>query len=189
MKNNFEQDVAIDPANLALEWLRQATLVHKYAELSARAKDTLTRAKDNLEVVKAQVDGRIRAIPSDKKPTEAAISGMVLQSEEYLRANEEYLQAKLTADLVQSACIALDHKKAALENLVRLMGQNYFAGPKEPQDLGDAWGKRLQDVCIDLQVDIDQRAKDRMARRAQPTEAELAAMPQEEFRRTTRRGA
>lgn len=162
----FEKDVQINPGALDVEWLRQASLFRKYAAASADAKDEVTRAKDHLEVVKAQQDSMIRGIPTDKKPTEAAIAGLVLQSQEYQDANEAYLKAKYNADMVQAAVSAMEHKKTALENLVRLMGQQYFAGPREPRDLEGEWSRQVQATDQSMGDAVDSRAKERMSREA-----------------------
>lgn len=174
MQNDFEKDVGIDPNALDVEWLRQPGLVAKYTRLNAEARDNVTRAKDQMEVVKAQVDGELRSgfAAGEKKPTEAAIASMVLQHEKCIGANEEYLKAKLNADLVQAACTALDHKKAALENLVRLYGQQYFAGPREPRDLSLEWSRQAQDKAEDS---VDDRARTALGRRNPETESEQPA--------------
>jgi hypothetical protein len=164
MRNDFEKDVYIDPNALDVEWLRQASLTAKYAQKAAYAKDNLTRAKDKLDVVKAQLDGELRAgiAAGEKKPTEAAIASMVLQHPRYAEVNEAYLEAKLNADLCQAACTALENKKSALEALVRLLGMQYFAGPREPRDIAHVWGEQLQSTYTRMEAALDNQVKTRM---------------------------
>lgn len=185
MDNEFDKDVSINPEALDVEWLRQPRLVAKYSEALASAKESMTRAKDSIDVVKAEVDGELRAgfAADAKKPTEAAIAAMVLQAQSYQDANEAYLVAKRRADMVQAAVTALDHKKAALENLVRLFGQNYFAGPREPRDLGVEWNKQLTQTGSRMEGDADQAIKQSLlARRG----GEHAEVEQHEPRRRRR---
>jgi predicted nucleic acid-binding Zn-ribbon protein len=146
-QRNYKKDLQIDPDALDLEWVNQPARFMFYAQQSAHAKDVRDRAKEKLEVVKAQVDGELRAgfAAGEKKPTEAAIASMVLQSKEYQDANEEFMQAKLEADLLQAAVSAMDQRKSALENLVRLHSQQYFAGPKEPRDLSAAYREQVRE--------------------------------------------
>jgi hypothetical protein len=44
---------------------------------------------------------------------------------------------KYEAEVLQGAVNAVDHRKDALENLVRLHGLQYFAGPKVPRNLSE----------------------------------------------------
>lgn len=179
--NEFEKDTQINPEALDVEWIRQPALVAKYAQASAYAKDAVSRAKDNLEVVKAQMDGEIRKDPAKfgvDKVTEAVVSATILKTGEYQLANDEYLKSKLSADLVQAATIALDHKKAALENLVRLMGQQYFAGPREPRDIGQEWRNQLTSAESGMEEGVDDRVKSRLSRRQEvPQEEPIEPRP------------
>lgn len=144
---NLEKDCTINPEELDLEWLRQPQLYARYAQESAHAKDRLSLAKENLDVIKAKLDKAIRMTPSEygvEKVTEGAITATLLQLPEYEGANKTYLQAKLDADLIQAAVSAMDHRRAALENLVRLHAAQYFAGPREPRDIGQEWKDQLE---------------------------------------------
>ena len=53
----------------------------------------------------------------------------------YKEASQELIDTKYKAEMVRAAVSAIEHRKDALENLVRLYGQQYFAGPKVPRDL------------------------------------------------------
>jgi hypothetical protein len=159
---NYEQDLKIDAEALDKEWLHQPVLFMQYAAESAAAQDRLGRAKESLDVVKAEQDSLIRSQPSDKKPTEAAIAGMVLQTREYQEANERYLAAKLEYDLCQAAVRAMDQRKSALENLVRLLGASYFAAPAEPRDLGREWVKEAREQARE---EVRDNIRERLSRR------------------------
>ena len=54
---------------------------------------------------------------------------------EYRRKYTRWLDEKHRAEILQCAQKAFDQRKAALENLVKLYGMQYFAGPSEPRDL------------------------------------------------------
>lgn len=135
---NYEQDIRIDETALDVEWLEQAGLMFRYAENAAKARQKLDRKKESLDVVKAEIDTRIRTDPDKfnlEKVTEGAILNTILQQQAYRTAYQEFVDAKYEADIAQAAVIALAQRKDALENLVRLHGQQYFAGPKMPRDL------------------------------------------------------
>lgn len=137
MKLNFEKDLQIDADNLDVEFLRQPSLYMQYAEESANAKDRLSRAKETLEVVRAETDKAIRDKPEAfgiAKITEGAVSAAILLAKTYKEANENYLSAKHAADLFQAAVIAMDQRKTSLEQLARLTIAGYCAMPSEPHD-------------------------------------------------------
>jgi hypothetical protein len=48
--------------------------------------------------------------------------------------------------MAQAAVNAFEQRKSALENLVRLFGQSYFAGPKMPRDLH--WEKEEKEKSV-----------------------------------------
>ena len=65
-----------------------------------------------------------------------------------------YVKTKHELDIARAASIALDHKKRALQNLVQLHGQNYFAGPKIPRTM-----KQIQE-------DKEKRVYERMKKKS-----------------------
>jgi len=147
---NYEKDLRIDPNALDIEWLEQASVFMRYAEASAEAAREVDKAKELLEVTKAEVDSDIRqkTKKGDKKPTEAAILGMVMQDPRYQQALSDYNDVKHESAILSAAVKAFEQRKVALENLVRLHGASYFAGPSTPRELtpdfiAEAKGKRV----------------------------------------------
>ena len=136
--SDYSNDVRIDTEQLDLEWVKQPQLYHKYLEEAIFARDARDRAKQRRDVVAAEVGKDIRANPSKyglDKATETAITTLIPTAPAYKEAIETYSQACLEADLVQAAVSAIEMRKSALENLVRLHATSYFAGPTEPRDL------------------------------------------------------
>lgn len=135
---NYENDIRIDCDQLDLEWLEQANLFMKYARNAAGCRKYLDEVKEKLDLVKAELDKKIREKPENykiEKITEAVVSATIIQQEDFKVANKEYLEAKYELDIVQAAVSAMNQRKEALENLVKLHGMQYFAGPKVPRDL------------------------------------------------------
>jgi len=135
---NYEEDMRIDETALDIEWLEQATLMLKYSRHAAEVRAAFDKAKEKLELTRAELDKAIRKEPElfeVEKVTDKAIESAILVQPEYKRASEEYLQLKFEYDIAAGAVKAFDARKDALENLVRLNGQQYFAGPKTPRDL------------------------------------------------------
>jgi hypothetical protein len=135
---DYEQDIEIDEMALDVEWLNQPGLMMKYARHSAQMRRELDESKQNLDITKAEVDKDIREHPEKyklEKITEGAVFSAILTAKKYQDAHTEYLAAKYESDMAQGAVNAFEQRKSALENLVKLHGQQYFAGPKVPHDL------------------------------------------------------
>ena len=142
---DYEKDTAIDPDALDVEWVQQATLMGRYAAHAANMKREMDDAKERLDVVRARLDMAIRANPGQyglEKVTEAAVQSTILLQKEYTEQNEALSTARYEYDMASAAVRAIDTKKTALENLVRLLGASYFAGPKAPRDLSHEWTER-----------------------------------------------
>jgi len=139
---NYKQDTTIDPDALDKEWLQQSHLMMKYCKISARAQKDLDSAKEKLDVVRVSLDAAIRRNPEHydlAKVTDVVVANTILLQSEYTEEFGLYLQAKYEADMAKGAVRALEHKKDALEYLVRLFGQNYFSGPKMPHEINREW--------------------------------------------------
>jgi predicted ATP-dependent endonuclease of OLD family len=109
----------------------------------------LDQKKEALDLVKAHLDQEIRSNPSEfgiEKITEQVMLNTIIDQVPYKEAFAEYLEAKFEADVAQGAVRAFDARKDALENLVRLNGQQYFAGPKMPRNLTQERERKQEEV-------------------------------------------
>lgn len=159
---DYEKDISIDDSALDVEWLQQASLTIKYCQIEAQARKAVDDAKARLDVVQAELDLDIRSNPEKHgltKVTESAIKNAILLTQEYKDAQEELHQAQYEMNMAQGATRAIYAKKDALENLVRLHGQQYFAGPSIPRDLSKEWEKKSQQTNSNKKVKIKRRAK------------------------------
>jgi hypothetical protein len=129
--NNDEHNVfGIDKFNLDKEWISQPKLVFNFAQQLAQAKRELEERKAQYDVIKADVEMNIRKDPEKyglAKVTESAISSTVCMQDEYKQANQAIIKAKYDVDICQGAMNAMEHKKAGLQDLVKLHGQNYYS--------------------------------------------------------------
>lgn len=147
MDLNYEQDVSIDETALDVEWLQQPNLMYKYARHQAQTKKAMDEAKERLDFIKAKLEMNIRANPGDyglSKVTESAIASTILLQPEYQEASKKYIEAKYENEVAVAAVRAIDQKKTALENLVKLLNVSYFAGPSAPRDLSLEWNEHIQ---------------------------------------------
>lgn len=135
---DYERDIRIEPHALDKEWLDAASVYMRYSRALADKRDELARAEQLADVERAEADKRARQrhTGDEKKPTEAVINSEVLTDDKLKAAQDKLLDLKHEVDILQGAVRAFDHRKAALENLVTLHGQQYFAGPVVPHDIG-----------------------------------------------------
>jgi hypothetical protein len=135
---SYEEDMHIDENALDVEFLEQPTKVIKYARLLAEARRDRDLAKEALDLTKAEINLDIRDNPEKynlTKITVDAVEACILMEDRYEQVVKEYNDANYEVNVLQGAVNALEHRKSALENLVKLYGQQYFAGPKIPHDL------------------------------------------------------
>lgn len=129
---DIDTDSSIDPNNLDLEWREQSHLFSLYArEHSKKIK------------IKKEVFGRLYReykedwdTSQDGKFSESAIRNKV-------ESSEEYIEAEYEVQLWEGNVKAMDMKKYALQDLVKLAGMNFFSVPKEPRQLNRVFEKRI----------------------------------------------
>jgi Na+-translocating ferredoxin:NAD+ oxidoreductase RnfC subunit len=128
--------LSIDQNLLDREWLNQPRFFFQYARQLADARRSYEEAKANLKLVAAEADQKVRerASQMEQKVTEAMIAAAVLRRNDYREAEQAVFTAKHNMDVLDAAVEALRHRKDALENLVRLHGQNYFSEPRATGD-------------------------------------------------------
>lgn len=117
------------------EWTNQPKLFFKYASKLAEAQRRESESRAAREVIKADLDLKIRKnlkkYKIDKvKLTEAVIYGVIIKQPEFKKAQKRRLLRMYKTNLLQAAVNALNHRKSALEKLVSLHGQNYFSVPQ-----------------------------------------------------------
>ena len=152
---NYEHDMTIDVDALDVEWAGQARLMMQYAKHAAKTRLEVERKKEELDIVRAGLDMKIRVDPEKYgivKLTESVVSSTIITQKEYMVANEEYQLLQYESNMAQGAVRALEGKKTALENLVKLHGQQYFAGPSVPRDLSKEWEQHERQKVVDAGV-------------------------------------
>lgn len=160
---NYQVDTSIDEQALDVEWLQQADLMRKYASHAAATKRYMDELKERLEVEKARLDLEIRKDPAKygiEKVTESVVQSAILIQPEYQELQRLYREARYENDIANAAVRAIDQKKTALENLVRLLTASYFAGPTTPRDLAKEWAEKVEQRGINAKVRMRRRTKD-----------------------------
>lgn len=138
---NYIKDMYIDDTALDVEWAEQAELAVKWGSLWSEAKDELTRAEENVKVVRSELILRINKNPErylgeDVKLTDTKVEAAFRTHPKHKRAKERWMRAlKKVQDLEIAKNEISFTRKAALENMVSLYISGYFAGPNVPRDL------------------------------------------------------
>jgi len=136
--SEYKSDLTINKHQLDEELVIQPELYMKYAEQHADALMDRDRSKENLDVLRAEIDSEIRgnweAFGFDKKPTENAIAGTITKDEKYREASSELIEKNRDSNILASAKEAMNHKKSALSKLVELYLAGYYAEVPMPKD-------------------------------------------------------
>lgn len=147
---NYLKDIRINENDLDLEWLEQAELAVTYGRYWVECNEELVRAEENIKVVRAELIAMANENPekhlgSDIKPTVANIESFYRNHQKHKDAKERWITAMTEAKNAEIVKNEISFtRKAALEALVQLHGQNYFAGPKIPRNLHEEKEKRLE---------------------------------------------
>lgn len=146
---NYEQDMHIDESALDMELLEQSSLMARYSRLLAEAGRDKDLAKEALDLKRAEIDLDIRDHPDAyklTKLTETAITNCILTESDFQDCQKQYNDKNFEVNVLKGIVSAIEHRKSALENLVKLYGQNYFAGPAVPHDLTELREQRSSEV-------------------------------------------
>lgn len=122
----------LDRNKLDIYWLEQPRLVHKYAHKLAIARTEADEAKAKTALVMADTQADVLANPEEYELTKTTVDVVkaAVQTQPRVRKAEEALrQANHMVNLYDALLKALWDRRSALENLVRLHGQDYFAAP------------------------------------------------------------
>jgi hypothetical protein len=136
MSQDIESILRPDRNRLDEEWTEQPAMRHRYGVELADAKRELSRAKAELEITAAELDNEIRESPDDfglSKVTEAAIKAAIPSNPRYKKFREKLINAEYLVDVLVATVAAIEHRRKALEDLVRLWLGDYFSAPRAPE--------------------------------------------------------
>ncbi len=150
-----EAILSIDINELDMEWARQPKLYFEYASELAHARRRSDEAEAELKLIKAEIDRDIRDKPIfynlKQSPTEASITTTVFLQKRFKLAQSKVIILQERVGVLEAMVKSLDHKKAALENMVRLDSRNYFSEPRTDADgmkvLDEQRSDRVSKMC------------------------------------------
>lgn len=140
MSLDYENDVKIDEEALDVEWIEQPELAHKYAKEVARLQNEVAVLDEKKKIKRSELIDQANRDPKNTigkdKPNASDIEAFYRRDEEYQEIVEELLNKQKELNFAEAAkneiCFT---RKQALENLVKLHGMSYFAGPQVPRDI------------------------------------------------------
>lgn len=131
---DYNKALKIDRYNLEKELINQPQLYMEWALKAIDASTECARAKNRLEITKAEVAKKIRTNPKryglQEKATVDAIRQSVETDKKVKRYTKEYLESYRIERVLNEAKNAFQHRKKMLETLVQLNIQLHFAEPK-----------------------------------------------------------
>jgi len=148
---DFKENITIDKYSLDLEFEKHPMLYHEFAMDMTTAEDEKDRARDQLELLRAELDVAIRNNPKAfqlEKITEAAISSTIIQTAKFKEAQDYYNSCVSSVRILKIAVESINQKKVALENLVRLYLGEYYS-KEAPREIKENAAERVADFIHD----------------------------------------
>ena len=129
---DYQSDLAIQKHSLDAELLDQTQRMFKYSSAHAQAMLNRDKAKQSLDITRANLDASIRGelTTAQVKFTEAVVDGRIRTSPTYIQAQEHYQKAEHEVQLLLGAVIAMNARRSMLENLVKLFLGQYWSEPR-----------------------------------------------------------
>ena len=168
---DYKSDLEIDLNSLDLELIKQPILYSKYSNAWAVAIREQARAKEKLNMTRADLDAKARKswdiLGFEKRPSEPQIATWIPNQETYKDANFEYIEATYRVNILETAKWAFEQRKKSLEHLVSLYLANYFVEPKISKEARDG----LNDFKNKKQSELlneDEGLKNRLKKKDKP---------------------
>lgn len=138
---HFEKDITIDESALDIEWINQPTLALKYSKNWAKKANELNKLEEGIKLIRSELIYEVTSDPEKylgkgSKTTGPVIEAYYRNHKRHKEQKDKIVQAQYDLNIAESAKKEISiTRKVALENLVKLLGLNYFAGPSIPRDL------------------------------------------------------
>lgn len=141
MDLNYEADIRIDEKALEQEVLMQAELAIKYGKNWAEQEKVVAKLEEKIKITRSGLVKKAHLNPDkhlgvDVKPTGPNVEAFYRTHKDHIAVKDELIEAHYELSLAVVAKNEFSYtRKAMLEALIKLHGQDYFAGPKVPRDI------------------------------------------------------
>lgn len=145
--NEYKKDMKIDENALDLEWLNHADLEAKYIEKVSEARKERDWAWEEVKTTRSELIREANGDPEGscdkKKPNAADIEAFYRTHVKYITTKSDLIEAEDTLKVLEDMKDAIHFTRTkALEGLVRLLGEEYFAGPRIPRNIQNERNQR-----------------------------------------------
>ena len=129
---SFKDDIKINIYTLDKNSIDQVDLYDEWGTKWADTEKEKDIAKENLSVIKAEIDEEVRKSPgkfgwdSDRSPTEAWVANKIILHEKVRKASTILINAQHNANIMRIAKETLDHRSRSLDRLTDLYKGQYF---------------------------------------------------------------
>ena len=137
----YKRDLKIDEHNIDDALLRQPQLYYEYSKEAALAKNNSDDAKDNIDIVKAEVEAEIR--DSEEYHTEGAIKSAVERHRKVRVAKKKHAKLRRISSLLSKAEKAFEQRKSMLQTIVYYRVNNMNSNVKVPQQIEREMGRKV----------------------------------------------
>ena len=163
---DYENDLEIDLVRLDFEFATHAQTFMKYAKEAASANKRAKLADERVKTMRSQLIKEANENPEVMgkgiKPTAPNVEAYYRDHSDYKEVKKASIEAEYYSDLMTNVIFAFQARKSALENEVRLRGQEYNGEPQEPRDIGP---EAIEQWKVDKSKSVQDRIKDKMKRR------------------------
>jgi len=131
----YKKQLKINSYNLEEELIKQPQLYFEWASASVQATKEKEAEKNKLDIIKAEVERKIRSNPEKYGSTEGAVKNAITLSSKVKRQTKVYLEALANERILSRAETAFQQRKSMLVALVQLNIQLHFAEPSLPKSV------------------------------------------------------
>ena len=134
----YYDDMKIDKHALDDEWMDNGRRLIHWTTEKAESDYQRDKAKEQLDLVKSEIEAEIRSDPEKfgltAKATLPAIASAVIADERYKDQHEEYLQGCKNSNILTGVVSSFTQRKTSLENLTKIWLAGMFADPVIPRE-------------------------------------------------------
>jgi len=156
---DFMNDIAIDLDNLHEEWRTHAANRKKYADEISYLDKVVKKAHEKVKVTRSRL---IKEAKELKLSSADLREAHYREHKDHKNAKNEQIDAEYNLSMAWNALNAMDDRKYALQDEVKLWIRNYFATPREERmvESGKTISKEIEGKKVDThRTEINQRRR------------------------------
>lgn len=154
---DYKANLKINEFDLNREILEQPQKFYDYSYLAAQAKNERDDAKDDLDIIKTEIEARIRQ-KKDKYPTEGAIKSAVDNHRKVKKQRLKWIEARRKYNLLEKAEKAFEQRRRMIETYVYYNVHNMNSNVRIPR-------QQQREIDSEISSDIKDQLRSSIKRR------------------------